>query len=201
MAFYGRFVDCIGFTAWFLEIMVTAAARPEIKSKLLINSISVLVPLAVAVMLAFPNKLDLGHWTKSLAHVIGIINSLTTVALVAGLVFIRQKKFELHRKAMTSAFALGGLFLICYVTYHISNPANKFSGEGTTRYIYLFFLITHIGLSFVVLPLVLRAMFYAVSKQFTRHKKIVRYAYPVWLYVSATGVIVYLMLYQLFQAK
>jgi len=181
--------------------METVAPRPEIKSKILINSLSVGVPLAVAVMLAFPNKVDLGHWTKNLVHAIGVINSLTSVVLIAGLILIRQKKIELHRTAMTTAFALGGLFLICYVIYHISNSANKFSGEGAVRYVYLFFLISHIGLSLVVLPLVLRAMFYAVTKQFARHKRIVKYAYPVWLYVSVTGVIVYLMLYQLFPAK
>ena len=91
--------------------------------------------------------------------------------------------------------------LICYVTYHVSNPANKFNGEGAVRYVYFFLLITHIGLSLVVLPLVLRAMFYAVTGQFVRHQSVVRYAYPIWLYVSATGVIVYLMLYQLFPYK
>ena len=181
--------------------MATATIQQEAKSKLLINTISILVPLAVALILGFPNKLSLGEWTKILPHFIGTINFLTTLVLIAGLIFIKQKKIELHRIAMSSAFALGGLFLICYVTYHISNPANKFSGEELVRYVYFFFLITHIGLSLVVLPLVLRAMFYAVTKQFARHKNLVKYAYPIWLYVSATGVIVYLLLYQLFPTK
>lgn len=184
--------------------MQTISASPvsqEKKSKLLINAISVVVPLAVAGLLALPNKLDLGAWTKLLPHVIGIVNTLTTLALVAGLVFIRRNNVNLHRAAMTAAFALGGLFLVFYVAYHLTNPANRFDGEGFVRYVYFFFLITHIGLSLVVLPLVLRAMFYAVTEQFGRHKKLVRYAYPIWLYVSATGVIVYLMLYQLFPAK
>ncbi len=100
---------------------------------------------------------------------------------------------------MTLSFVLGGLFLVCYVLYHLTNPANRFTGEGIARYFYLFTLATHIGLSLVVLPLVLRAMFYAVTKQFAAHKKIVKYAYPIWLYVSVTGVVVYLMLYQLFK--
>jgi len=181
--------------------MATLAAQPELKSNLLINTLSIVIPMAVAVMLSFPNKLNLGEWTKNLSHVIGAVNSLTTIVLIAGLVFIKQKKIGLHRIAMTTAFTLGGLFLVCYVTYHTSNPANKFSGEGVPRYIYLFFLITHIGLSLVVLPLVLRAMLFGVTGQFARHKKIVRFAYPIWLYVSVTGVIVYLMLYQLFPSK
>ena len=181
--------------------MTTVALQSETKSKLLINVISIGVPIAVAVILAFPNKLNLGDWTKSLSHVIGAINTLTTLVLIAGLIFIKRKKIDYHRIAMTTAFALGGLFLICYVTYHVSNPANKFNGEGAVRYVYFFLLITHIGFSLVVLPLVLRAMFYAVTGQFARHKSVVRYAYPIWLYVSATGVIVYLMLYQLFPHK
>lgn len=173
----------------------------EKKSKFTINAVSIVVPLVVAILLGLPNKLDLGAWTRGLPHVIGLINSLTTIVLIFGLVFIRQNKINLHRKAMTAAFVLGGLFLIFYVAYHLTNPANKFSGEGFSRAVYFFFLVSHVGLSFVVLPLVLRAMFYAVTAQFDKHKKLVRYAYPVWLYVSATGVIVYLMLYQLFPAK
>ncbi len=181
--------------------MLTAAPQTETKSKLLINIISIVVPLLVAVMFGFTNKLSLGEWTKVLPHFIGAINFLTTLALIAGFIFIKKKRIELHRAAMTVAFALGGLFLICYVTYHISNPANKFNGEGSVRYIYFFFLITHIGFSLIVLPLVLRAMFFAITRQFNRHKNLVKYAFPIWLYVSATGVIVYLLLYQLFPGK
>ncbi|CAN5666210.1 DUF420 domain-containing protein [soil metagenome] len=166
-----------------------------------INTLSVVVPIVVAILLSFTNKLDLGEWTKNLSHAIGIINSLTTIVLLFGLFFIKQSKVHLHRIAMTIAFVLGGLFLVCYLTYHISNPANKFYGEGVVRYIYFFILISHVGLSLVVLPLVLRAMFFAITRQFSRHKKIVRFAYPIWLFVSFTGVIVYFMLYHLFPAK
>lgn len=169
----------------------------EKKSKFLINSISIVIPLVVLALLSLP-KLELGEWTKTLPHVIGLINSLTTVSLVAGLIFIRLKNIDAHRLSMTVSFTLGGLFLVCYVFYHLTNPANLFRGEGAVRYLYFFILITHIGLSLVVLPLVLRAMFYAVNRQFALHKKIVRFAYPIWLYVSITGVAVYFMLYHLF---
>ncbi len=181
--------------------MENAINRQERGSLLLINILSVIVPVVVAVLLSFPNKLDLGVWTKNLSHAIGIINSATTILLIIGLFSIKQSKIIQHRIAMTAAFIFGALFLVCYVTYHISNPANKFSGEGSVRYIYFFVLITHIALSLVVLPLVLRAMFFAVTNQISRHKSIVRYAYPIWLYVSASGVVVYLMLYHLFPAK
>lgn len=172
--------------------------KTQKNSKVLINTISIAVPIVVAVLLALPNKLDLGTWTKSLSHVIGAVNTLTTICLILGLIFIKQNKIDLHRLVMLFAFALGGFFLVCYVTYHLTNPANKFNGEGIARYIYLIILFTHILCSLVVLPMVLRALYYALTKQFQKHKKIVKYAYPIWLYVSITGVIVYLMLYQLF---
>lgn len=171
------------------------------KSRFLINAVSIGVPLVVAVLLALPNKLDLGAWTKNLPHIIGSVNSLTTLTLILGLIFIKQKNINRHQAMMTASFALGGLFLVCYVLYHLSNPSKKFGGEGAVRYFYFFVLISHIGFSLVVLPLVLRAMFYAATEQFARHKKIVRFAYPIWLYVSITGVAVYLMNYQLFAGK
>lgn len=182
--------------------METAAKIEEQKkSNAFINTISIVVPVVVAILLGLPAKLDLGVWTKSLPHVIGTINSLTTLTLILGLVFIKLKKVHLHQSMMTVAFGLGGLFLICYVLYHLTNPSNKFNGEGVIRTVYLFILFTHILFSLVVLPLVLRAMYYASTKKFSAHKKIVRFAYPIWLYVSVTGVLVYLFVYQLFPTK
>lgn len=171
------------------------------KSKFFINAVSIGIPLIVAVLLALPNKLDLGAWTRILPHLVGSINSLTALTLILGLIFIKQKNINRHQAMMTASFALGGLFLICYVLYHISNPSKRFAGEGAVRYFYLFVLASHIGFSLVVLPFVLRAFVYAATGQFARHKKIVRFAYPVWLYVSITGVMVYLLNYQMFGAK
>jgi putative membrane protein len=171
------------------------------KSNIFINTISIVVPLVVAILLGLPAKLDLGGWTRSLPHVIGTINTLTTVALILGLVFIKLKKIKLHQSMMTTSFGLGGLFLICYILYHLTNPSNKFGGAGVVRYVYFLTLVTHIGFSLIVLPLVLRAMYFAATGQFGAHKKIVRFAYPIWLYVSVTGVLVYLFVYQLFPAR
>lgn len=174
--------------------MTNSDVLPKPKnSLLLINLISIVVPVVVAILLGIQTKLDLGAWTKNLAHVIGGINTLTTLILIAGLIFIRQNKVHLHRAAMTAAFGLGALFLVCYILYHLTNPSVRYGGADVLRYVYLFFLLTHIGLSLVVLPLVLRAMFFAVTGEFERHKRIVKFAYPIWLYVSATGVIVYAM--------
>ncbi len=171
---------------------------PEKSSKWIINVISIAVPIVVAILISVPYKLDLGDWTKSLPHVIGALNTLTTIGLLAGLAAIRQNKIHWHRAAMTFSFALGALFLVCYVIYHLTNPENKFAHEGAIRTIYLIILLSHIALSVLVLPLVLRAMYFAVTGQFTLHKRTVKFAYPIWLYVSVTGVVVYLMLYHLF---
>lgn len=166
----------------------------EKKSMLWINILSVVIPLAVALMLGIRQKFDLGAWTKALPHAIGIINSLTALLLLYGFSLIKQRKIEQHKNAMTGAFGLGGLFLICYVAYHISNPSTKFGGEGFMRYLYFFVLISHIGLSFVVLPLVLRTYYFSWTNQIARHRKIAKIAFPIWLYVSITGVIAYLMI-------
>ena len=170
-------------------------------SNLVINTISIVIPAIIVVLLAFPNKVALGEWTKALPHVIGSVNSLTTIFLICGLIAIKANRISLHRLSMGTAFSLGIVFLFCYMTYHVSNPSNRFTGTGAVRYLYFAVLLTHVLLSFVVLPLVLRAMYFALKADFKRHKKVVRYAYPIWLYVSATGVAVYLMLYQLYPAK
>lgn len=170
------------------------AQLEERKPMLWINVLSVVIPVAVALMLGIRQKFDLGVWTKNLPHVIGLVNSLTAVLLAYGFYLIKQGKIERHRLAMTGAFALGGVFLLCYVAYHISNPSTKFGGEGFVRYLYFFILFSHIGLSFIVLPLVLRAYFFAWTNQLTRHRKIAKIAFPIWFYVSVTGVIAYLMI-------
>ncbi len=169
-------------------------------SNTVINTISIVIPVVVAILLGVPQKIDLGTWTKMLPHAIGTINTLTSLALVFGLVFIKLRKVKLHQAMMTLSFALGGLFLICYVTYHISNPSNRFAGEGFVRYVYFFTLISHVGLSLVVLPFVLRAMYFAATGRFDAHRRVVRFAYPIWLYVAVSGVLVYAFVYHLHPA-
>lgn len=163
-------------------------------NKLIINVLSIAIPLVVALLLGIRTKIDLGSWTKILPHAIGIINTLTSLVLVAGLLCIKQKNIVLHRYSMLTAVVLGTLFLVCYVTYHISNPSTEFGGEGIIKPIYYTLLISHIVLSIVVVRLVLLALHYALISDFHNHVKITKFAYPIWLYVSTTGVIVYLMI-------
>lgn len=160
-----------------------------------INVLAVAIPLVVALLLGIRQKIDLGEWTKSLPHLNGIINSCTAVLLLVGRSYIRKGDVTAHRKVMTAAFLLGSAFLVSYVLYHMSNDSTKFGAENPmVRGIYYFLLISHITLSVVVVWFVLRAVYFAFSNQIAAHKRVVKYAYPIWLYVSITGVIVYLMI-------
>ncbi len=159
-----------------------------------IKLLSIAIPIAVAVLLGLPTKLDLGDWVYTLPHVIGVINTLTAICLVLAIVAIKRKKVDLHKKFNSAAFVLGAIFLLCYVTYHASAESTSFGGDDTTKYIYYFFLLTHIVLSIGVVPLVLLAFYYALNEMIDKHKKIVKFTFPIWLYVSVTGVIVYLMI-------
>ncbi|MGW8123504.1 DUF420 domain-containing protein [Roseivirga echinicomitans] len=170
------------------------------KSLLWIKVLSVAIPLIVAVLLGIQQKLDLGDWVYNLPHVIGVINTLTSLCLIFAFIAIKLKKnVALHRKLNTAALLLGALFLVCYVTYHAAAPSTAYGGEGVFKSVYYVFLISHIVLSIGVVPLVLMAFFYAWSGMFGKHKKIVKYTFPIWLYVSVTGVIVYLMISPYYQ--
>jgi putative membrane protein len=162
--------------------------------KQIINILSITIPVVVALLLGIPYKIDLGSWTKALPHAIGLINSLTSICLIAGLYFIKNKEIAKHEKMMLTSFGLGALFLVLYVTYHISNPSTPYGGEGVFRYVYYFLLISHILTSIGVVRIVLLALYYAFEKDFQNHRRITKVAFPIWLYVSVTGVIVYLMI-------
>lgn len=166
----------------------------EKRATLAVNILSVAIPVVVLILLGIRTKVDLGAWTKMLPHAIGGINTLTSVLLILGLVAQKMAKIRMHRLAMTTAFSLGAVFLVCYVTYHLTNRSTVFGGSGMMRFFYYVVLISHIGLSLVVLPLVLRAFLFALTNQIARHRRVAKYAYPIWLYVSTTGVIVYLMI-------
>lgn len=166
----------------------------EKRATLAVNILSVAIPVVVVILLGIRTKVDLGAWTKILPHAIGAINSITSVLLILGLVAQKMANIRMHRLAMTTAFSLGAVFLVCYVTYHLTNRSTVFGGNGMKRVFYYAVLISHIGLSLVVLPLVLRAFLFALTNQIARHRRVAKYAYPIWLYVSTTGVIVYLMI-------
>lgn len=125
------------------------------------------------------------------------LNATSTVLLLTGYTLIRQGKREQHRKVMLSAFGVSVLFLICYVIYHAQVGSVKFQGQGWLRPVYFTILITHVMLAATVPVFAIMTLRRALRGEFAKHRKLARITYPIWLYVSITGVIVYLMLYHL----
>lgn len=132
-----------------------------------------------------------------LPFVNALLNAGSAVCLVAGYVFIRRRRVPAHRAAMLSAFALSTLFLISYVTYHLQAGSRPYGGQGITRIIYFVLLLSHVILAVAILPLALTTLRRAWRGDFVRHARIARRTLPLWLYVSVTGVVIYLMLYRL----
>lgn len=179
--------------------MATLILEKKQKYQRIINILAIAIPVAVAAILGIRQKVELGAWTKVLPHLIGVINSLTAVLLILGYYFIKNKNRKAHRQAMTGAFLLGSVFLVCYILYHISNESTPYGGEGFIRYIYFFLLISHITLSIVVVWFVLRAVYFGYTNQLPEHRKATKWALPIWLYVSISGVVVYLMISPYYQ--
>lgn len=173
----------------------SALIQSEQKVKTWIVAISVIIPLAVAVLIFMPTKLELGtDLVYFLPHLNAVINTAATVALIAAIVFIKNKNIAYHGASMTIAFVLGAIFLVSYVIYHAAAESTTYGGEGAIRSVYYFLLITHIILAAVALFPILFAYYYGLTDQREKHRKVVKFAYPIWLYVTITGVIVYLMI-------
>ena len=126
------------------------------------------------------------------------LNGIATVLLLSGYVLVRKKRFEQHRRVMLAAFGTSVLFLISYVIYHANVGSRSFQGQGPIRTLYFTILLTHIILAAVIVPLALVTLSRGLSRRYDRHRAIAKWTLPIWLYVSVTGVVVYLMLYQLF---
>lgn len=123
-----------------------------------------------------------------------VINSVVSLLLVAGLISVRNRRYLWHKRIMMTAIILSVLFLVSYVCHHLFAGDTRFGGVGPIRYFYFFILITHIFLAAIILPFILFTAYRAMVAEFPRHKKIARITWPIWLYVSVTGVLVYLMI-------
>ena len=125
------------------------------------------------------------------------LNGASAVWIVLGYRSIKKRNIALHRFSMQAAFVTSTIFLTCYLTRVYLTGTHRYPGDGWMRTLYLGILLTHTILAVVTVPMVLRSLFLARRGRFAEHRKIARYSLPVWLYVSVTGVVVYLMLYQL----
>ena len=182
----------------------------ETKYKKLIIAISIIIPLAVALLFGV-NLRKLGYDVEPLTFLPPIyagINALTAVVLIAAVWAIKNKNRNLHEGLMKVAIGCSLAFLVMYVAYHMTANTVYFGdanhdgllddaekvGVGAIRYVYYFILFTHISLSVVIIPLVLFTYVRALANQFDKHKKLAKITFPIWLYVAITGVVVYLMI-------
>lgn len=160
--------------------------------KSLIVFLSIVIPIAVAILYVLPKTETTLFSFLPLLN--ACINGTTFFVLCFALIAIKKKNIVLHKKLMWSALVLSTLFLLSYVLYHATTPSTSFGGEGILKKIYLFILLTHILLSAVVVPLVLITFSRALAEKFDKHKKIARITLPIWLYVTLTGVLVYILI-------
>jgi putative membrane protein len=137
---------------------------------------------------------ELGFDPHIFATVNAFINTTVTLCLLIGLFFVKQRKLEQHRAVMMFAMVLSFLFLVSYILHHLLTADTHFGGEGLIRYFYFPLLISHIVLAVIILPFILLTTYRALTADFVAHKKIARIAFPIWLYVSISGVLVYILI-------
>ena len=157
-----------------------------------ITVVSIVIPLVVAMLFGY--KIPNAEPLSFLPPIYATTNGITAVLLVLALIAIKNGKIKLHRNLMMGCITLSALFLVMYVAYHMTSESTKYGGEGLLRYAYFFILITHIALSIIIIPLVLKTYSKAYLQDFEAHRKWAKYTFPIWLYVAVTGVVVYLMI-------
>lgn len=162
-----------------------------LKNRSVIIALSVILPLAVAVL--FQVRVD-GYDFSYLPAIYATINGITAVLLVIAVWCIRNGKRQWHERLMIVNLVLSALFLVMYVLYHITSDPTPYGGEGWISYLYYFILITHIALSVAITPLVLFTLLRALNGTFELHRKLARITFPIWLYIAVTGVVVYVMI-------
>jgi putative membrane protein len=173
----------------------------KVRAGWVIGVVSLLVVLVVALLLLTPNQVfQQSIWLSQievawLPHFNAVLNATSAVLLVAAYIFIRHRQIKRHRFCMLFAFSLSTLFLVSYVVYHAVAGSTPFTGSGWIRPVYFAILISHIILAILVIPLVLTTLHRAWRGLFIPHRRLARWTLPAWLYVSISGVVVYLMLY------
>lgn len=156
--------------------------------------LSVLVAAFLIWLIYFKGRTEAPAWVASLPAANATFNSLCACCLIGGYLNIRRKRVAVHRRFMLSAAGFSVLFLASYVTYHYFYGDTRFPGHGWIRPVYFIVLISHILLSMVALPLIFATLYFALTGRFPTHRRIARWTFPVWLYISVTGVAVFFLL-------
>jgi putative membrane protein len=192
-------------------MLTPSLQKNDAKAKWLIGIFSVIVFAAVSILGRYnlAGRVNFSFDVHIFAKANAFINATVAILLIAGLYFVKQKKYEAHKNIMVAAMVLSVLFLVSYICHHLFAGESIYGdtdgvkglsdGEraavGSARTVYLLILITHIPLAGLALPFILFAAYRAMTGEYEKHKKIVRIIWPLWLYVAVTGVVIYLMIY------
>ena len=164
-------------------------------ARVVIITLSLVVFIAVVVLGRVQIPVSGDFDVHIFARINAVINSIVSLLLLFGLITVKSRKiYKLHRNTMIAAMMLSALFLISYIAHHLLAGDTKFGGEGGIRYFYYFILITHIILAAIILPFILYTAYRAAISEWPQHRKLARITWPIWFYVSVTGVLVYLLI-------
>lgn len=161
--------------------------------------LSVVVFAVVAALYSLPKQEGIPAWASNLPLLNAFINGTCSVLLVSSLISIKRKKVGLHKMLNITTFLLSSLFLVSYIIFHSFGVETRYPVDDPLRPLYLFILITHIILAAIVLPLVLVSFYFGLTGRIEQHRKVSRFTFPVWLYVTVTGVVVYVMISPYYQ--
>ena len=159
-----------------------------------IGALSVLVAAFLIWLIYFKGREAAPEWVASLPAANAAFNSMSAICLLFGYINIRRGQRAVHKRFMLSAAGFSALFLVSYITYHYFHGDTRFPGHGLVRTLYLSLLASHILLSMVALPLIFATLYFSLSSQFRFHRKVARWTFPIWMYVSVTGVVVFFVL-------
>lgn len=174
--------------------LAAAIEKNDKKAYWLIWIFSAVVFSAIVALGKIKLTVNLGFNPHVFAQFNAVVNTLVSILLLTGLFAVKQREFLLHKKIMISALCLSVLFLISYICHHLFTGDTKYGGTGAIRYVYFVILITHIFLAATVLPIILFTAYRALIAEWPAHTKLARITWPIWFYVSVTGVLVYFMI-------
>lgn len=180
--------------------MLPASIRKnDTLAKRLIYVLSFVVFAAVVVLGRVKVEADLGFDIHLFARANAVINTVVSALLLLALIAVKRRNFLLHKRLMMGAIVMSVLFLVSYIGHHLFAGETSYGGQGAVRYLYYTILVTHIFLAAVILPFILFTSYRALVAEWDAHRRLARYTWPIWFYVSVTGVVVYLMISPYYQ--
>lgn len=179
--------------------MKVVAKNDKLANWLIISLSAVVFMLVVLMREVKFVDFDFGFDKHVFPAISAFLNSVVSVLLLIGLWFVKRKKYESHKKTMLAAVGCSILFLVTYVLYHLTSYETSYGGEGAIKVFYFIILFSHIALAGLILPFILFAVYRGLVGEYARHKKLTRWVWPLWFYVSVTGVIVYFMISPYYQ--